>query len=278
MDKVFYVLCVLNPHQTEWDLCLWWQLNLILTVSLTKQSFIAIVTKINISKSSIFTTFITIMAQTKTGFQRITQFVASSTFVASALAAGSLLNAGGAKAAQVCTDLAANYSMSMLNTIAGVAPTDNPPCQLAQVLSIGTVDAKWVAGQIDTSVSYRYSISSPELFTQFSGNVNIAGNQKGTVTKNIFSDSAFTNLIGTAMSTDGGSIAFSNLGDQTLSTIYVEDVYSFTGGTQLNSISNNFKTTPAPASASVPGPLPVIGAAMAFGYSRKLRTRIKASV
>lgn len=35
--------------------------------------------------------------------------------------------------------------------------------------------------------------------------------------------------------------------------------------------------TPPPSSESVPGPLPLFGAAAAFGYSRKLRKRIKGS-
>ncbi|MBW4529443.1 MAG: hypothetical protein KME02_02025 [Aphanothece saxicola GSE-SYN-MK-01-06B] len=36
-------------------------------------------------------------------------------------------------------------------------------------------------------------------------------------------------------------------------------------------------TTPTPSVPSVPAPLPVLGAAAAFGYSRKLRKRIKSS-
>jgi hypothetical protein len=34
---------------------------------------------------------------------------------------------------------------------------------------------------------------------------------------------------------------------------------------------------PAAGSASVPGPLPILGVAAAFGFSRKLRERIKDS-
>ncbi|MCP9834237.1 MULTISPECIES: hypothetical protein [unclassified Cyanobium] len=34
---------------------------------------------------------------------------------------------------------------------------------------------------------------------------------------------------------------------------------------------------PAPATSSVPGPLPIVGAAAAFGFSRRLRKRIQAS-
>lgn len=38
-----------------------------------------------------------------------------------------------------------------------------------------------------------------------------------------------------------------------------------------------FRLKPQPPSTSVPGPLPVLGAAAAFGWSRKLRKRIKRS-
>jgi hypothetical protein len=36
--------------------------------------------------------------------------------------------------------------------------------------------------------------------------------------------------------------------------------------------------TPGPGTEGAPGPLPLLGVAAAFGYSRKLRARIKRSV
>lgn len=214
------------------------------------------------------------MTQAKTTTFRsgrhFSQFITSSTLAAAVLAGGSLLNAGGAHAAQLCSPSASGlFTISMLDTTAGNAPTDNPPCQLNSLGTMATVDTKWLAGQIDTSGSFQYSISSTEKFTEFSLNTNIAFSQIGTVRKDIYSDAGFMNLIGTGTSTNGNSVVFTALSDQTLNTIYVKDTYSFSGGTQLNSISNNLKVTP--------GPLPILGAGASFAFSRKLRRRIKAS-
>lgn len=46
------------------------------------------------------------------------------------------------------------------------------------------------------------------------------------------------------------------------------------GSIQQTSSSYNFAVDPAPAS-TVPGPLPILGAGAAFGFSRRLRNRIK---
>ena len=52
------------------------------------------------------------------------------------------------------------------------------------------------------------------------------------------------------------------------STVYVSDTYYTTSGTgQITGITNSFQ--------AAPGPLPVLGAGAAFGFSRKLRRRIK---
>jgi len=229
---------------------------------------------LNIYKASPFATCITIMAQTKTGFQRITQFVASSTFVAGALAGGSLLNAGSAQAALACAPNTGNsFTLSMINSTAGTTPTS---CALSSIPDFASVKANFPANTIDASGTYRYSLSNPGTFTKFSLNQDIGLNQTGSYTKNVYSDSSFTNLIGTLTSSNGGSVALTDLTNTALNTIFVEDIFAYTGGTVVNSLSNNFKIVPA--AATVPGPLPVIGAGLAFGYSRKLRSRIKSSV
>jgi hypothetical protein len=45
-------------------------------------------------------------------------------------------------------------------------------------------------------------------------------------------------------------------------------IFSYTSGSELIIVRNN---------PPVPGPLPLVGAAAAFGYSRKLRNRIQKS-
>ena len=181
----------------------------------------------------------------------------------------SVLSAGGAEAATCTPSSSGIFSMTAI-TFTGTPANATPPCELASLGTLATVDVGWNAGQVDTNGSYRYSISAgSEKFLAFSLNADIAFNQTGTFTKNVYSDPGFTTLIGTATSTDGGSVVFQNLTPQTFSTVYVEDIYAFNGGTQVNSLSNNFRATP--------GPLPVLGAGAAFGFSRKLRGRIKAA-
>jgi hypothetical protein len=219
------------------------------------------------------------MTQTKIGAarptSRIAKFVGNSTLAAGMLVGGfSLLNAGGAQAAIACTpDTAGIYSMSMLTVNSGPNPDKMPPCQISDVAGIASVVAQWDAGVIGQNGEYTYSISTTNgnMFTEVAANMDISGTMGGSVTKTIYSDSLFTTQIGTVTST-GGVTPYVALSDMTLTTVYVKDTWTVDGGTQLNSISNNFKSAP------VPGPLPILGAGMAFGYSRKLRARIKASV
>jgi len=52
-------------------------------------------------------------------------------------------------------------------------------------------------------------------------------------------------------------------------TLYVKDIWTASPGVTIDNINNNF--------AQVPGPLPILGIGAAFGFSRKLRKRIKGS-
>jgi hypothetical protein len=65
--------------------------------------------------------------------------------------------------------------------------------------------------------------------------------------------------------------------DLDLKTIRVMDDYSVTQGS-INSFQNSFtQITRDPQEESVPGPLPLLGAGAAFGFSRRLRTRVLAA-
>jgi hypothetical protein len=95
-------------------------------------------------------------------------------------------------------------------------------------------------------------------------NVQIDGSTTGsgnTVIKSIVSPAV------TLTSINGG-ILNTNIGGTFLD---VTDTYRVTNTGGLNSFNNGF------TQSDVPGPLPVVGAGMAFGFSRKLRSRIKAS-
>jgi hypothetical protein len=59
-------------------------------------------------------------------------------------------------------------------------------------------------------------------------------------------------------------------------TTRVRDDYSVTTGS-INSFQNSFTQFEVADPAEVPGPLPLLGAGAAFGFSRRLRTRVLAA-
>lgn len=88
---------------------------------------------------------------------------------------------------------------------------------------------------------------------------------------------AGTNGGGLSVSTNGGSswttyTTADGLGANFLQKMYISDntlyVATSNGGLSVAALQN---------STPVPGPLPVLGAASAFGYSRRLRRRLRAS-
>jgi hypothetical protein len=68
----------------------------------------------------------------------------------------------------------------------------------------------------------------------------------------------------------------SGLFDPGLKTISVRDEYLVTMGS-INSFQNSFTQLPGGDPEPVPGPLPLLGAGAAFGFSRRLRTRVLAA-
>ena len=72
-----------------------------------------------------------------------------------------------------------------------------------------------------------------------------------------------------------GAQVFGAFANQSLTSINVKDEYMATAGS-LNNFQNSFLQTPGspPDTQPTPGPLPVLGAAAAYGYSRRLRGRI----
>ena len=88
-----------------------------------------------------------------------------------------------------------------------------------------------------------------------------------TVLKQIYSDAALTNLIG-SIAVSGGGIQYTPISGM-FSTIYIKDTYTPAAGGGIDNVINDFR--------NVPGPLPILGAGAAFGFSRKLRGRIKAA-
>jgi len=83
----------------------------------------------------------------------------------------------------------------------------------------------------------------------------------GSVTKQVFSDSTFATQI-CSLTADNSTCAIS--GKQ----IWVRDTWAASPGVGTDNLANDFSQT-------VPGPLPLLGAGAAFGFSRRIRSRIK---
>jgi hypothetical protein len=64
-------------------------------------------------------------------------------------------------------------------------------------------------------------------------------------------------------------------------TLPTSDTFTATldnlSGLGIETLQSTYVVTDAPATPAVPGPLPIFGAAAAFGFSRKVRNRIKAA-
>lgn len=87
-----------------------------------------------------------------------------------------------------------------------------------------------------------------------------------TVTKELFEGLTATNSLGVLTSVDGGHDEL-DLAGTGIQQLYVKDRWSVPEQHTLETLSNGFTQT-------VPGPLPLLGAAAAFGWSRKLRRRV----
>ena len=237
------------------------------------------------------------MTQTKTGafpsMGRIPQLFGHTVLAASMLAgAASLLNAGGAMAASStaptfpCTTfappmpiVAGGYSYTV-TPIAGPTPNTPPTgsCTASSPVAgfndFVTMDVKFVPELVGpASGTYSYKLTSnngqPFLKGLIDSDFDLG---TGTVQKQVFASEAdliaMQNPIFDYTSINGSPSGLQVLGNQSLSEIYVKDTYIVDAGGQLDNFTNTFQT---------PGPLPILGAGAAFGFSRKLRGRIKAA-
>ena len=128
------------------------------------------------------------------------------------------------------------------------------------------------------SMSYDLTITDPnkvfdEIGLDSTCNISLIG--PCTVTKELAP--YVNNVLGpvlaplTRVSTNGGPAAPESI-PLAVQKIRVTDTWITSGVGSLDSVSNNFTQKDAPP---VPGPLPLVGAAAAFGWSRRLRNRIK---
>jgi hypothetical protein len=205
---------------------------------------------------------------------RLPQFVGQAAVAASVLAGGaSLLNAGGAMA-DPCP-----IEETFDSPNAGAFKSSCPllPGGAITTLAVDYDPADLITG----SGFYNYSVATirptnPEPFFREIGlgvDVNGIGTYSVTVTKEVFT-SAGGQRVGTPLVFTQTNLGSSYTGDLLVNPIYeslyIVDSYVVTGGAVgIDKITNTFE--------SVPGPLPILGAGAAFGFSRKLRGRIKAA-
>ncbi len=112
----------------------------------------------------------------------------------------------------------------------------------------------------------------PNVFTFFEGGLAIIGPPVGSPQFKVKQTTTGLPML-MADEMDADVTAFF---DSDLKTVTVKNEYFVTTGS-VNSFQNSFtqfETVPPP---TVPGPLPLLGAGAAFGFSRRLRTRVLAA-
>jgi hypothetical protein len=119
-------------------------------------------------------------------------------------------------------------------------------------------------------LTYSIAVSNPGWWfdlARVDSDVNITGAVQTTWRKEVFSDAGFTNKIWDYNSLDGSSNTAALPG--MYSTLWVRDTYTVPADAAFDVGTNTFRQTP--------GPLPLLGAGTALGFSRRLRQRIKIS-
>jgi hypothetical protein len=197
---------------------------------------------------------------------RLPQFVGQAAVAASLLAGGaSLLNAGGAMADPCTGTNGGNFDITGTYTSCSSPVGGND--------KLVTVDTKFSPEKVGPITGEtKYTLTSldptaPFIAVLLDSDFDFP---PGTVTKTLWADENYTIPIATSsdlVSTNGSPTPLINIvGNPT--KIYVLDTYNVGPGGQLDNYTNTFMT---------PGPLPILGAGAAFGFSRKLRGRIKAA-
>jgi hypothetical protein len=122
-------------------------------------------------------------------------------------------------------------------------------------------DSGWLEYTIAiTDPHYHFATATLKTFTTSAGDYSVS--------KEFFTDATFSTEITSWQLDNPPSPDGVRIGGK---TIYVRDTWSLVSGSEasIDAIQNVYTQT-------VPGPLPVLGAGVAFGFSRKLRNRIQA--
>ena len=188
--------------------------------------------------------------------------------------AAALINAGEAKADLNCTlsnlsscnGVVGDKAFSGFNLSGYTGPGTINISEYAGYWTVSTTFTPPTAGTVNGNLKYNVAIvGTPFTFKDVevnsSGTPAIAGNPQ--IVSNI------TGVVGGQFTTDNLTGAIKPFANNT-KTILVDQKFTASTPRRLSTISTTF-------TQNVPGPLPLLGGAAAFGFSRRLRSRIKTS-
>jgi hypothetical protein len=149
----------------------------------------------------------------------------------------------------------ASFRTALLATGANALSLTATPAALADGLSFTNYTTSNTSGGLGSDFVYGVYASGSNIYAATTGGLSISSNN-GT---------NWTNY--TTSNTSGG------LGSNNVYGVYASgsSIYAATDG----GLSIAQQSDPTPS--AVPGPLPLFGAASAFGFSRKLRRRLRAA-
>jgi len=193
------------------------------------------------------------------------------------LSAAALINAGEAKADLSCT----LSSLSSCNGVVGdktfsgfnlAGYTGSGTISISEYLGIWTVQTLFnpaTTGVVNGTLKYNVAITDPvATFDQVAVNVNgSSGITAGNPGVSSTISGANNDLPFSADAVSPPSVETFVSGTK---TIAVSQKFTASGGRRLSAFTTDF-------TQQVPAPLPLLGAGAAFGFSRRLRSRIKTS-
>ena len=127
------------------------------------------------------------------------------------------------------------------------------------------------------SFTYNFSLIAPtgRYLTQYSSAITSSFSAFDAGSWGITSAATGQEAKGTFLSPTGTTGTKTYTGTSTVSDSFA-GVFTLDAG-QFTQFTSSFNTAEIPASSSVPGPLPILGAGSAFVFSRRLRRRISAA-
>jgi len=138
------------------------------------------------------------------------------------------------------------------------------------VLSVSFAQAPNIPAPVASGANYSFTVSAPP--GSFASAVaNITGGGTGSFSTTL--SSASLTADSTATNSSIATLVSFASGSSPGTSMTFTQSFSLTTGSSIGSLGATF-TAPPPSAA--PGPLPLLGAAAAFSYSRKLRKAIKA--